>query len=122
MNHGMLGSFFANGKSENLIQTQNSLPSFIQAKKLIKNDKDFHRSYFFAFNFSSVAYLKLRVQFPNKVFDSHKRKKEYATIILHCERQTRQKKEKKKKKQSRKEINKNVNINFRMFLNVVFKK
>ena len=106
MNHGMLGSFFANGKSENLIQTQNSLPSFIQAKKIIKNDKDFHRSYFFAFNFSSVAYLKLRVQFPNKVFDSHERKKEYATIILHCERQTRQKKERKKTNKVEKKLTK----------------
>ena len=46
------------------------------------------------------------MQFPNKVFDSHERKKEYATIILHCERQTRQKKEKKKTNKVEKKLTK----------------
>ena len=49
---------------------------------------------FFPFNFSSVTYLKLRAQFPSKFFDGHERKNEHATIIVHCEKQKRQKKKK----------------------------
>ena len=41
------------------------------------------------------------MQFPSKFFDSHERKNEHATVIVHCERR--------KKTKETKQANENVN-------------